>query len=63
MKNKNNKYYLNNKERTNKPFSWEDKVLFIYSDVCYCGHKSKEHILDDDQCVNQEICRCVGFLP
>ena len=48
MKNKNNKYYLNNKERTNKPFSWEDKVLFIYSDVCYCGHKSKEHILDDE---------------
>ncbi len=63
MKNSNNRYYLNYKEITNKPFSWEDKGSFIFSDVCYCGHKSNEHILDDSQCVNQEICRCVGFLP
>ena len=59
MENSNNKYYLNYK----KLFSGEDKISFIFSEICYCGHKSNEHILDDDQCINREICRCVGFFP
>ena len=62
MKNSNNKYF-NYKEITIKPFSWEDKMSFVFSDICYCGHKSKEHTLENNQCSQKESCNCEGFFP
>ena len=44
MKNSSNRYYLNNKEITNKPFSWEDKGSFVFTDLCYCRQKNSVYV-------------------
>jgi hypothetical protein len=36
---------------------------FIFFDLCYCGHKSKGHSLNDNQCIKREFCKCLGFFP
>ena len=42
---------------------WQENPSFIFSDLCYCGHKSNEHYYEDNKCSKQEFCRCGGFLP
>jgi hypothetical protein len=47
---------------TNKSFlSWKDNSS-VFPDLCYCGHKSNDHTISDNQCSKKEFCNCLGFL-
>ncbi|HSF49368.1 MAG TPA: hypothetical protein VLA74_01295 [Nitrososphaeraceae archaeon] len=41
---------------------WPENPSFIFPDLCYCGHESSEHNLDNNRCSN-EFCKCRGFWP
>ena len=62
---KSNKYYSNygmNKVTNKFLFSWKDNS-FVFPDLCYCGDKSNELTLNDNQCSKkEEFCNCLGFL-
>ncbi len=49
---------------TNKSsFCWPENPTFIRSDLCHCGHKSRDHTLENNLCSKQEDCNCLGFFP
>jgi hypothetical protein len=60
MKTKILKSISNNRNNNNY---WSENPSFIFPEICYCGHESSEHNLEDSKCSKHKICRCRGFLP
>ena len=48
---------------SNNNSHWRENPSFIFSDLCYCGHKNNRHSLGNNQCSNHEFCKCMGFWP
>jgi hypothetical protein len=57
------KILKSNSNNSNYKNYWPKNPSFIFSEICYCGHKSNEHSLEGSKCSKQKICRCRGFLP
>ena len=61
MKNNLIKKSITNNNNSNNNY-WPENPSFIFSDLCYCGHKSNEHSPEDSKCSKYEFCKCMGFL-